>query len=353
MLKGGPVWALGAMAGTALDGVHGAMVLTDGTTVFDFGPVAFRAYTTAERAILRAAQGRWPGDPGVAAAAETVETAHAQLLSQFEGAALVGFHGQTLAHDPGGRGTHQCGNGALLAEVLGLPVVWDFRSADMRLGGQGTPMDPFYLFALARRLWRDPGGVLDLGDTGALTWINPAAARPDAPGALVAFDTGPGAPGTLSPGTLSSVSGRPDPDILARFLRQSYFHRLPPKRLDRAVMASLHRDLAELPAPEATATLTAATAAAVAAGLALLPARPRCILVSGAGRRNPALMGALRARLPCAVAPVESVGLDGDRMPAQAIAHLAVRVARGLPTSCPATTGVAAAVGGGEISVPA
>ncbi len=129
MLKGGPVWALGAMSGTSLDGVDAAMVLTDGEAVLEFGPSAFRPYTAAEQAVLRGALGCWPGDAPVARAAEVVETAHAEVLSRFEGAEIVGFHGQTLAHDPGGRGTHQCGNGALLAAVLGLPVVWDFRSA--------------------------------------------------------------------------------------------------------------------------------------------------------------------------------------------------------------------------------
>jgi anhydro-N-acetylmuramic acid kinase len=81
----GPIWALGAMSGTSLDGVDAAMILTDGHRVLEFGPHAYRPYTPAEQAVLRAALGRWPGEPGVAAAAEVVETAHAELLSRFEG----------------------------------------------------------------------------------------------------------------------------------------------------------------------------------------------------------------------------------------------------------------------------
>jgi anhydro-N-acetylmuramic acid kinase len=64
------------------------------------------------------------------------------------------------------------------------------------------------------------------------------------------------------------------------------------------------------------------------------------------------MMQMLRAGLDCPVDPVEAVGLDGDMLEAQAFAYLAVRVARGLPTSCPATTGVRAAVGGGILSRP-
>jgi anhydro-N-acetylmuramic acid kinase len=123
VLRGtGPVWALGAMSGTSLDGVDAAMVLTDGETIHGFGPSAFRPFTATEQDTLRAALGRWPGEPGVAEAAEVVEAAHAEVLARFEGAEVVGFHGQTLAHDPAGGRTHQAGDGALLARVLELPV---------------------------------------------------------------------------------------------------------------------------------------------------------------------------------------------------------------------------------------
>jgi anhydro-N-acetylmuramic acid kinase len=64
------------------------------------------------------------------------------------------------------------------------------------------------------------------------------------------------------------------------------------------------------------------------------------------------LMRMIAAGIECPVAPVEDIGLDGDMLEAQAFAYLAVRVARGLPTSCPSTTGVSAAVGGGVVSYP-
>lgn len=363
MLKGGPVWALGAMSGTSLDGVDAAMVLTDGEKVQEFGPSAFRPYTAAEQACLRAALGHWPGTPEVEVAAEIVETAHAEVLSRFSGAEIVGFHGQTLAHEPGGRGTHQAGNGAVLAEVLNLPVVWDFRSADVRLGGQGAPLAPFYHFALARRMGQAPVVFLNLGGVGNLTWADPQARGPDSPGALCAFDTGPAnAPiNDLMQARLGqshdkngalAAQGTVDEGVVAAFLRHPYFFRMAPKSLDRDAFATLGQQVAALSTADAAATLTAAAAAAVAAGLPLLPARPGQVLVTGGGRRNPTLMAHLAARLPCPVSPVEDAGLDGDMLEAQAFGHLAVRVARGLPTSCPGTTGVPAAVGGGEISRP-
>ncbi|MEC7300005.1 MAG: anhydro-N-acetylmuramic acid kinase, partial [Pseudomonadota bacterium] len=82
------------------------------------------------------------------------------------------------------------------------------------------------------------------------------------------------------------------------------------------------------------------------------PEPPERVLVTGGGRMNPVLMEMLSVALDCPVQPVEAVGLDGDMLEAQAFAYLAVRVARGLPTSCPSTTGVKICVGGGQVSTP-
>ena len=94
------------------------------------------------------------------------------------------------------------------------------------------------------------------------------------------------------------------------------------------------------------------SAASVLEGMRHCPKPPTRLLVTGGGRQNPVLMAMLRVALDCPVEPVEAAGLDGDLLAAQAFAYLAVRVARGLPTSCPGTTGVGVAVGGGVLSYP-
>lgn len=363
MLKAQVVTALGLMSGTSLDGVDGAVLRTDGEVIHAFGPSAYRPYRDDERAILRAALGAWPGDRGVEEAAEVIETAHAQMVQRFEGIDLVGFHGQTLAHDPRGRGTHQAGSGAVLALVTGKPVVWDFRSSDVALGGQGAPLAPFYHFALARHIGATaPVVFLNLGGVGNLTWVDPTALRPEDAGALLAFDTGPAnAPmddlcltrlgRARDEGGALAAAGQVDQDVVAAFLDDPFFFRRPPKSLDRG-FAGLVAKVAHLPDADALATLAECVAGSVAAGMTHLPDMPAQVLVCGGGRHNAHIMARLRAHLRCPVAPVESVGLNGDMLEAQAFAYLAVRVARGLPTSCPGTTGVAAAVGGGQISAP-
>ncbi|MBU0643925.1 MAG: anhydro-N-acetylmuramic acid kinase, partial [Alphaproteobacteria bacterium] len=164
------------MSGTSLDGVDVAMVLTDGVEIFKFGDSHFRPYSEPEQALLRAELGGWSASKKLC---EVIETAHAEALSTLKGFDLIGFHGQTLAHDPGHGRTCQAGDGAVLAEVFDVPVVWDFRSADVEMGGQGAPLAPFYHHALARLIGAtSPVAFLNMGGVGNLTWVDPRVADP-------------------------------------------------------------------------------------------------------------------------------------------------------------------------------
>lgn len=368
MLKQDAVRVVGAMSGTSLDGVDAAEIVTDGHHILAFGGSAFQPYSAAQQDVLRAALGKWQGN-AVAEAAGLVESVHAQVLAGFPDAEYVGFHGQTLAHDPQGLTgeprTHQAGDGAALARMLGKPVVWDFRSADIQMGGEGAPLAPFYHFALARYMQAEaPLAILNLGGVGNITWIDPRLPFPESEGALLAFDTGPAnAPVNdavqvrrglaCDEGGALAASGAVDEAIIDAFLRHSHFFRMPPKSLDRDTFSGLAEAVKPLADADAVATLTAACAASVALAVQACPTPPHRMFVTGGGRHNKTLMAMLAARCPVPVAPIEEAGFDGDMLEAQAFAYLAVRVAKGLPTSCPATTGVAAAVGGGTVSQPA
>ena len=154
----------------------------------------------------------------------------------------------------------------------------------MRLGGQGAPLAPFFHFACARWIGAAaPVAFLNLGGVGNLTWLDPRAPAPDAPGACLAFDTGPAnAPVNdlmqarlgrdRDEGGALAAQGDPDDRVVARFLRHPHFFRMPPKSLDRNDFAALPDAVAGLSDADAAATLTAAAAAAVAKGAEHFPA---------------------------------------------------------------------------------
>ena len=118
MLHADILTALGTMSGTSLDGVDAAILETDGRTITRFGASTYRPYTEAERHVLRQSLGLWQSDD-IGAAARIIEEAHIGIMREMGFADIAGFHGQTLAHDPTGRGTHQCGDGQRIADALG------------------------------------------------------------------------------------------------------------------------------------------------------------------------------------------------------------------------------------------
>jgi anhydro-N-acetylmuramic acid kinase len=359
-----PIWALGMMSGTSMDGVDAAMLMTDGQSIHAFGEHYFRPYTVEEQDIIKAAMGLWPDDdPAVLNAAENVvRRAHQEVIAQFPDAQVVGFHGQTLAHDPDAGRTYQIGDGARLARDCGKQVVWDFRSADMAAGGQGAPLAPFFHHAFARQLgMKRPVAFVNLGGVGNVTLVDGSKFSPEAADALLAFDTGPAnAPiNDLVSERLGlsydkdgeiAAKGQVHTDILELAFQNEYFLTKPPKSLDRNSFEGISKLVEPLSTEDAAATLTAFSASCVYAAQMHFPHDPYRWLISGGGRMNVSMMNALKQRLGDNVDAVEAVGLDGDMLEAQAFAYLAVRVLRNLPTSSPTTTGCKEPVSGGKIS---
>ncbi len=364
---GRPVWAVGLMSGTSMDGIDVALVRTDGEALAEVGPALTLAYNEGLRARLRAAvAGR--ADEAAVAEVERQMTEHhwtavGALVHRWPGEprsiAVIGFHGHTLWHRPHEHQTRQIGDGALLAKLAAAPVVNDFRSADMAAGGEGAPFAPLYHLARAEAAGLDfPLAVLNVGGVANVTWIGPADMALEQ--RVMAFDTGPG--GALlddwalaKTGIPCDVDGRlaargtVDEGALAAVLADPYFARTPPKSLDRLAFRVA---LDGLSAEDGAATLTAFTARAVARGARFFPAPPKRWLVTGGGRHNPVLMAVLARELAAPVEPVEEVGWNGDALEAEAFAYLAVRALRALPLSLPKTTGVRAGVTGGCLHRP-
>lgn len=338
------------MSGTSLDGVDGSICVTDGTTIIGIEGEEYRPYSEAERAILTKVMGAWPEDRDLSDAHELILTAHAEVVSRFKQPDLIGFHGQTLAHDPKNGRTHQLGDGAEFAQRVGIKTVWDFRTPDMDLGGQGAPLAPFYHFAIAKQLgMRGPLAVLNLGGVGNVTYIDPSKPRPEMEGALIAFDTGPAnAPindlmlmhfnSAFDEDGKTAASGQVNGPWLEKAFEHPYFERMPPKSLDRNDFSDLIEELEGAP-EDKIATLTAFASACVYASQMHFPKDPTRWIVCGGGRLNGVLMNALSQHLQTDVGTAERIGFNGDLIEAQAFGYLAARIMEGLPISAPSTTG--------------
>jgi len=211
--------AIGLMSGTSYDGVDVALIETDGETIGRLGPTGYRPYNDQEREVVRRAiavavhlTDRNARPAMLPEAEELVTDMHAEAVEAFLAAngmapsevAVVGFHGQTVLHRPDRGLTIQLGNGKALAGRLGIPVVYDFRAADVAAGGHGAPMVPVFHRAMLRLLKREhPVGVLNLGGVANVTFI-------DGNAGLVACDTGPG--NALIDDFLRLRSGQPQDD---------------------------------------------------------------------------------------------------------------------------------------------
>jgi anhydro-N-acetylmuramic acid kinase len=252
--------------------------------------------------------------------------------------------------------TVQIGDATALAKAIHIPVMHDFRAADVAAGGQGAPFVPVYHRALAQSLERDgPMAVLNIGGVSNITYI-------DGADVLIACDTGPG--NALLDDFMYRVTGQPfdgegriaaqgraDEVWIARALQHPFFALPPPKSLDRNDFASLV--LRDVPPADGAATLTAFTAAAIARIVPLLPKAPQSWIVAGGGARNLTMLRMLRERLePATVEAAETLGWAADSIEAQAFGFLAARGLKGLPLSYPATTGVPIPMTGGIIARP-
>ncbi len=362
--------AIGLMSGTSLDGVDVAMIETDGKKVKAFGPSGYRPYTDFERRLLLQAlteavhlEAR-EARPGILLEAERiVTTAHAEAIASFkaqnhiasEDIDIVGFHGQTVLHRPADKMTVQIGDASALARAIHIPVMHDFRAADVAAGGQGAPLVPVYHRALAQSLEREgPIVVLNIGGVANVTYIDGDT--------LIACDTGPG--NALIDDFMQRTTGQRfdcdgrmaaqgsvDTAWVAEALNDSFFSLPPPKSLDRNDFAK--RILRDASPTDGAATLTAFTVAAIAKIVPQLPKRPRSWVVAGGGARNLTMMRMLRERLhPAIVEPADALGWSTDAIEAQAFGFLAARGLKGLPLSYPATTGVPIPMTGGIVARP-
>ena len=358
--------AIGLMSGTSMDGVDAALIESDGEGEVRRRGFISMPYSDDFRARLQSVMGN-VGD--VAGVASELTEQHAEAVSALLAAEdvaraeidVIGFHGQTVLHEPEHRRTIQIGAPDVLARLTDRPVVFDLRLADVAAGGEGAPLVPVYHRALTRRLGSTVA-VLNLGGVGNVTWIDGDESA--GPEAMLAFDTGPanalvddfvrvrrGA--RFDAGGALAAKGRVDDARLMDLLSDPYFDRQPPKSLDRDHFA--RRAMAAvvgLSDEDGAALLTAFSAASVVLAERWFPHAASQWIACGGGRHNVTLMIMLAERLNAPIVPADDLGWNGDAVEAEAFAYLAIRSLQGKPLTFPGTTRAPVPLSGGTLHMP-
>jgi anhydro-N-acetylmuramic acid kinase len=377
MAKRSELW-IGLISGTSADGIDAALVRI-GDEPRDLELLSFRTEPFEEE--LRA---RIHGMTGRAVELRGIARLHREIGERSARAALavarevgidvreitgIGSHGQTVGHfpEPDVRGTVQLGCPSVIHEQSGIPVVSDFRSADLAAGGEGAPLTPFFHHAcLAREGERR--AVLNIGGFTNVTFLD--GLDPDK---VVAFDPGPGnalidrATRWASEGSerfdtegRRAKRGRVHEDVLEELLRDPYFALAPPKstgheHFDEGFFEGARKSVLEAggTADDVVATLTALTVRSVAACRSFFGGSIERWLLYGGGAHNRALLEGLRGEL--APAPVESTdehGIPGDALEAITFAVLGWASANGRPGNLSRATGARCAVVLGSATPP-
>ena len=343
---------IGLMSGTSLDGVDAALVdlrsqpLLLGTVFVPY-PKALKttllALQTPTRDELHRAAIVGIRLSGLYAAAVSRLLRKCRVEPRLVRA--IGCHGQTVRHRPESGYTLQLGSPAVLAERLGIPVVADFRSADVAAGGQGAPLAPAFHAAVFRsagvhRVIVNLGGIANLTDLPRR-------------GPVRGFDTGPGnvlldawigwkLGRDFDRGGRLASQGRPLL-LLRDLLADAYFRRSPPKSTGRD-----HFNLAWLrpfgvarhKAEDVQATLAELTARSIGGAVARFCSGAREVYLCGGGARNSDLVRRIARTLPnIPIASTLQLGVHPDWVEAMAFAWLAQRTVKGEAGNLPEVTG--------------
>ena len=339
---------IGCMTGTSCDGLDLAYIETNGADKLIFGPAETIPFDPAFQKILRQRVGlRLLTHYMDEELEKSIAIFHKQHIEEFIShhqltVDAIGFHGQSVWHDPPNQKTVQLGDSQHLADLLGIQVVGQFRQADVKSGGQGAPLVPIYHQALAAKLEK-PTAFLNIGGVANITYIA-------ADNQLAAGDTGPGN-ALVDDWVLKHTGVAQDTDgafaeqglinqnLLDKWIQDPFFEKPFPKSLDRMHFHYVLDDCNQMGLYDGAATLTQFTVEAIMKALAILPAKPNQLVVCGGGCHNAKMMNTLEERFENLISAYD-IGFDADAIEAQLMAYLAARFFENLPSSFSGTTGV-------------
>lgn len=343
------------MSGTSMDGVDLALIESDGKEVINRIKSDYIAYQKDFKERLRKIIYQNSSPTEIKKFENELTEIHINLVNNFlkknnltsEEIDLISFHGHTIAHNPDLKITWQISNSHLLAIKTRINVISDFRSKDIALNGQGAPLVPIYHFYMTKNFAK-PIAVLNIGGISNITYINDEDENN-----LTAFDVCFGnAPldelmkkyfdKDYDDQGKMAKTGKVDFKIADQLLQNDLIYKKPPKSFDRNDFDLMLKEVYDLKNPsDILATLVYMHAKAIEINLNFLPAKPKKIIICGGGRKNLAIIEAIKDVMSdIEIKLAEEVGFDGDSTEAEAFAFLGIRSLLKLPISFQKTTGV-------------
>ncbi len=355
---------LGTMSGTSLDGVDLSIIKTNGSDVSEFINEYYFEYPKLIKKKINDYIHSIKNKPvfenkiKISNIITKFYIDKIKLINEINNVDIIGFHGQTVYHDPVNLISLQLGNPQLISNSLNKIVVFDFRTNDIKNGGQGAPIAPIYHKYIIEKLNVNlPSCFVNLGGIANLTYVDFDE--------LIGFDTGPG--NCLIDlitqkffnmrydysGSLAS-KGKVDNNFLNFLLDDNYFTKTYPKSLDNKYFNHYLKNNKNIPSShlDLLATLTEFTALTVTNSIKKLPKLPNSIIYSGGGVQNLYLIERMNKKLDIPTIDINKSKFNTNFIESQLIAFLSARCIYDLPITFPKTTGVRHPTKGGKVVYP-
>ena len=358
----------GMMSGTSADGIDVAIISTNGEQISKIHKPLFKKYPDTLRKEILSLAKQLNDIPKMLEIANKITELHIQAFQEAlkinkiakNKIDLIGFHGQTIYHNPKQGISLQIGNAPLLASETDINVVAHLRDNDIANGGEGAPIVPIYHKAIMKDIAL-PVAIFNIGGVSNITALYDKD--------IFAGDVGPG--NALlddwikkrinrdydQNGSIAKI-GKANKELVEKYLAEYHFFKKQiPKSLDRNEFECFSQDLHSLSTEDGAATLAYFTAAAIAHSLKNLPKKINTIILTGGGRKNLFIRRLLENDFKLKVMNIDECklnghNLDGDFIEAEAMAFIAARSLYKLPYTFPKTTGVKEPVSGGTIYNP-
>ena len=373
--------ALGLMSGTSMDGVDASIIRSDGVDQFFSFFNEYSKFDTdlhvklvslRDKISIKADLVKYSAELKILERELTIF--HIKIINQIsekyekstgENIDFIGFHGQTIFHDPKNKITKQLGDGKLLSQLTKKPVIYDFRQNDLKNGGQGAPLTPIFHNLIANYIFKEHRDFSNILNIGGISNITITTKDKDFNKGLRAFDIGPGnclidewirknSDKNFDKDGLIGKSGKVNQLVLNQaidnFEFNSYNKSLDIKDFDISFVKGLSLE-------DGCATITDFTAYLISNGIKFCDNNNKEVfkkyLTCGGGRLNYFLIEKIQKYLKkfgnISLLPIEHYNFDGDFIESQAFGYLAIRSYLNMPITFPTTTGCIKPCTGGQI----